>query len=97
MLYNSNILNEFYIELFSTDFKDYDSVLQNAKTDYLFDAADFDDWFDYLINVFVEVTDLDVTAEEVTAEAAEHPDFISDLEKEYKTLREICYLEDDDF
>ena len=82
MLYNSNILNEFYIELFSTDFKDYDSVVQNAKTDYLFDATDFNDWFDYLINVFVEVTDLELTVADVMAEATKHPDFISDLEKE---------------
>ncbi len=95
MLYNSNILNEFYVELYSTDFRDYESATQNAKTDRLFETDNFNDWFIQLVKIFVEETELSITAVDVIAETTKHPEFITDLKNEYEELKELCSDEDD--
>ena len=89
-IYKSKILNEFYEELFSTDYRDYDSPTQNSKTDYLFDFETFEEWFDYLIKSFVENTKLKITTEDVESELIKNPIFIEHMKEEYEDLQELC-------
>ena len=95
-VYESKILNEFCEELFSTDYRDVDSPTQNAKTDHLFDFETFEEWFDYLIDSFVENTELDITREDVEVELKKCSYFVSDMKVEYEDLIEICSDDDDD-
>lgn len=95
--YDSTILNNFYIELFSSNFRDYDSVTQNTKTDYLFETNNFNDWFARLIKTFAADTELAITATDIIAETTKHPEFVADLKNEYEELKELCCDEDDDF
>jgi len=61
-MYKSKILDKFYEALFCTDFYDYESATQNAKTDELAnfvtglneEQQDFDGWLDMLIDTYVE-------------------------------------------
>ena len=96
-VYESKILNQFYVELFSTDFRDYDSPTQNAKTDYIFEFDCFDKWFDYLIDSFVENNE-DINKEDVLKELVTCPQFIEDMKQEYEDLQELCrdIYEDDE-
>ena len=89
-IYNSTILNEFYVELFSSDFRNFESTTQNAKTDCLFETDNFNDWFIKLIKTFVEETELNITVVDVIAETTKHPEFIIDLKNEYEELKESC-------
>jgi hypothetical protein len=93
--YNSLILNNFYLELFSSDFNDCESATQNAKTDCLFETNSFNDWFIRLVKTFVEETELPITAADVVAETTKHPEFVSDLKTEYEELKELCDEDDD--
>lgn len=92
--YNSLILNNFYLELFSSDFRDQDSVTQNAKTDLLLETDNFSDWFNCLITAFVDDTK-SITQIDIIAELTKHPEFVSDLRAEYEELKEQC--DDEDF
>lgn len=85
-MYKTKIENEFYEELFKTDFCDYESTTQNAKTDSLCDNIDmtFEEWFDNLINVFVEETDYD----KKTVVDSISEDFIKDMKEEFEFLVE---------
>lgn len=93
-IYPTDLLNRFYLELFSTDFRDYDSPTQNSKTDYLFDYDNFDDWFEMLIESFVEETDCDET--QLRIDLKNCPKFVEDMKFEYKELLEICSNDDED-
>ncbi len=61
-MYKQKILNKFYEALFCTDFYDYESATQNAKTDELADFVtgpkeeqqDFEGWFNMLIDTYVD-------------------------------------------
>ena len=92
--YDSAILNNFYAELFSSDYKDYSSAVENAKTDCLLETDNFGDWFKYLITAFVDNTKLSITLIDIIAEINRYPEFVSDMRAEYKELKELC---DDDF
>jgi hypothetical protein len=85
--YSTEIENNFYTELFSTDFRDYDSSVQNAKTDILCDDINmsFDNWFDYLINSFADNCELDFD----TVKRSLSDEFIDDLKNEYEYLKEV--------
>ena len=93
-IYSTDLLNRFYLELFSTDFRDYDSPTQNSKTDYLFDYDNFDDWFENVISVFVDDTDCDEN--ELRTDLQNCSQFVEDMKLEYKELLEICSNEDDE-
>ena len=93
-IYPTDLLNKFYLELFSTDFRGYDSSVQNCKTDHLFDYDNFEEWFDNLIDSFVEDTDCDET--ELRTDLKNCPKFIEDMKFEYEDLKEICGDFDDD-
>jgi hypothetical protein len=92
--YSTEIENNFYTELFSTDFRDYDSSVQNAKTDILCDDNDmsFDNWFDYLINSFVDEFELDFD----TVKRSLSDEFINDMKNEYEYLKEVVSEYDDE-
>jgi hypothetical protein len=96
--YESDILNEFCTELFSTEYRDYESSVQNSKTDFIFDYENFEEWFDNLIDSFVEDTELDITREDVENELKKCSQFIEDMKSEYEELKEMCreFYEDDD-
>ena len=93
-MFKTKLINKFYEALFCTDFKDYASATQNAKTDYLFDCKDFDEWFDKLVNVFAneEV----VNAADVKAEAIADVEFMKMLKAEYDELLELLADDEDD-
>lgn len=86
-IYPTELLNNFYLELFSTDFRDYDSPTQNSKTDYLFDYDDFDEWFEMLVESFVNDTDCD--EEQLRIEIQNCPKFVEDMKFEYEQLLEL--------
>jgi hypothetical protein len=86
-IYPTELLNNFYLELFSTDFRDYDSPTQNSKTDYLFDYDDFDEWFEMLVESFVDDTDCD--EEQLRIEIQNCPKFVEDMKFEYEQLLEL--------
>jgi hypothetical protein len=85
--YPTKLLNRFYVELFSTDFRDYDSPTQNAKTDYLFDVDTFEEWFEKLIKVFVSNTEVDEN--QLRQDISNCPEFVNDMRFEYDELLEI--------
>ena len=91
-MFKTNLINKFYEALFCTDFNDYASATQNAKTDYLFDCKNFDEWLDKLVNVFADEEKVNVT--NVKAEAIADAEFIKMLKAEYEEL--IDLLEDDE-
>ena len=86
--YDSNVLNVFYGELFSTDFRNYDSPTQNSKTDSLYEFETFEEWLDYLIECFV--ADVGMSKDLVLSEMSTHPEFVSDMRSEYEDLKELC-------
>jgi hypothetical protein len=90
-IYPTELLNSFNLELFSTDYRDYDSVTQNAKTDYLFECDNFDDWFTHLIETFVEDTGSNET--QLMFDIQNCPDFVKNMKSEYDELKEL-YDED---
>ena len=91
-IYPTPLLNQFYLELFSTDFRDYDSPTQNCKTDYIFDYDNFEDWFENVIDTFIRDTDCDET--QLRVDLKNHPEFIEDMKSEYNELLELCSDED---
>ena len=93
-MFKTKLINKFYEALFCTDFKDYASATQNAKTDYLFDCKDFDEWFDKLVNVFAN--EEEVNAADVKAEAIADVEFMKMLKAEYDELLELLADDEDD-
>jgi hypothetical protein len=91
-IYPTELLNNFYLELFSSEFRDYESTTENSKTDYLSDYDDdFDEWFEMLIDSFVDDTGCD--EEQLRIEIENCPKFVEDMKSEYEQLLEI--LSDD--
>ena len=86
-IYPTEILNNFYLELFSSEFRDYESTTENSKTDYLFDYDDFDQWFEMLVESFVDDTDCD--EEQLRIEIQNCPKFVEDMKFEYEQLLEL--------
>lgn len=87
-MYQQKILNEFYKELFSTDFNDYASPTQNEKTDSLCDDINisFDDWLVKLAEVFCDNSGYKLIA--VLDAINDEPQFKEDLKHEFKRLKE---------
>ena len=93
-MFKTKLIDKFYEALFSTDFKDYASATQNAKTDYLFDYKTFDEWFDKLVNVFAAEEEVNATT--VKAEALADAEFIKTLKAEYEELLDLLAEDDDE-
>ena len=87
-MYKQKILNEFYKELFSTDFNDYASPTKNEKTDSLCDDIDisFDDWLVKLAEVFCDNSGYKLIA--VLDAINDEPQFKKYLKREFNRLRE---------
>lgn len=94
-MFNTKLIDKFYEALFCTDFKDYASATQNAKTDYLSECKDFDEWLGRLINVFAQ--EEDVNATDVRTAALADKKFIETMRAEYEELLELCEDDDEDF
>lgn len=94
-MYNQKILDDFYEDLFCTDFNDYASSTQNAKTDILCDDSNisFEAWTDELIKTFVRTND-NYTEEEVKQAIEKEPKFLEDLKFEFEELK--SFIEEDD-
>ncbi len=93
------VLNDFYEELFSTDFKGYDSSVQNAKSDSIALNPDitFEEWLDELIDVFCNLYEDEYCVEEVKAAIDADPTFADEMSTEYEELKELLAdLRDDD-
>ena len=93
-MFKTKLINQFYEALFCTDFNDYASATQNAKTDYLFDCKNFDGWFDKLVNVFA--VEEEVNATDIKAEAITDAEFMKMLKAEYEELKELCADDEDE-
>lgn len=87
-MYTQKILNEFYEDLFSTDFNDYASPTQNEKTDSLCDDIDisFDDWLVKLAEVFCDDSGYKLIA--VLDAINDEPQFTKDMKREFNRLKE---------
>ena len=87
-MYQQKILNEFYEELFATDFKDYASPTQNEKTDSLCNDINisFDDWLVNVADVFCDDNGYKLIA--VLDAIKAEPQFKKDLKREFNRLKE---------
>ena len=96
MEYKQKILDDFNADLFATAYKDYPSVVQNAKTDILCEDSNisFDDWFDQLIDIYCRSNSVD--AEELKKAIEAEPQFREDMKSEFDDLKETIE-EDEDF
>ena len=92
-MFKTKLINLFYEALFSTDFHDFASATQNAKTDCLFDYKNFDEWLDKLINVFAAEEEVNVAT--VKAEALADAEFMKMLKAEHEELLELCADDED--
>jgi hypothetical protein len=100
MNYKQKILNDFYVDLFSTVYNDYPSVVQNAKTDILCENIEisFEDWLNELIDTYCYNNQQDIEAIKKAIEV--EPQFKEDLQAEFDDLKEevteILAEEDED-
>jgi len=101
-MYKQKILNDFDEELFSTDYNDYATATQNAKTDLFCDnhKIEFNEWLDQLVESFCKDND-EYTVAEVKKAIEQEPKFLDDIKEEYDYLKEEALEmfddEDDDF
>ena len=99
-MYNSGIINNFYRELFSTEYSDSASATQNMKTDSLleqdFDGSDesFEKWLNGLVDCYADDCDINKTA--LLKAIANCPEFKRDMREEFDQLLEDCEDEEDD-
>lgn len=96
-MYKSKLINDFEHELFSTNYTDVDSVIQNMKTDSLFDfefKCSFEEWFENLIDEYCKEYDID--KEVLLREISNCPDFVEDMRAEFDYLFEVCKEIDDE-
>lgn len=87
-MFKAKLVNKFNQALFSSDYIGFESATENAKTDYLFDYDNFEDWFDMLINSFVEEYEVDKNS--LLKDISECSEFVESMKFEYKELLELC-------
>ncbi len=98
-MYKSGIVNNFYRELFSTEYCDTASATQNMKTDsflkYGFDDSNesFEKWLNSLVDCYADDCDINKTALLKAISAC--PEFVQDMKEEFNLLYE-GYCEDDE-
>ena len=93
-MFTTKLINKFYEALFSTDFNDYATATQNAKTDNLFDCKDFDEWFEMLIKTFA--TESEIHADIIRSDVLSDAEFIKSMKAEYEELKELCADDDEE-
>ena len=100
-MYNSGILNNFYRELFSTEYAGTDSATQNAKTDLIFelnldDSNDsFEKWLNGLVDCYANDCDINKTA--LLRAIYTCAKFRQDMREEFDQVYEDYDVYDDDF
>ena len=98
-MYKSGIVNNFYRELFSTEYCDTASATQNLKTDAFseqdLDSSDesFEKWLSSLVDCYANDCDINKTA--LLKAISNCPEFKRDMREEFDQLLED-YEEDDD-
>lgn len=98
-MYKSGIINNFYRELFSTEYSDFASTTQNMKTDsfleHEYDDSNesFEKWLSGLVNCYADDCDINKTA--LLKAIAACPEFLQDMKEEFNQLYEE-YCEDDE-
>ena len=99
-MYKSGILNNFYRELFSTEYSGSASATQNMKTDsfleHEYDDSNesFEKWLNGLVDCYADDCDINKTA--LLKAIAACPEFLQDIKEEYNTLYEWYCEEDED-
>lgn len=88
-MYKQKILNDFDEELFSTNYNDYATPTQNAKTDILCEDPDieFEVWLDDLVETFCR-DNPQYTIQQVVAAINKEPKFLDDIREEFEYLKE---------
>lgn len=100
-MYKSGILNNFYRELFSTEYCDTASATQNLKTDAIFehnlDGSDesFEKWLECLVECYA--TDCDINKTALLKAISADPKFKKDMKEEFNQIYEDYDVYDDDF
>ena len=100
-MYKSGIINNFYRELFSTEYCDTASATQNMKTDSLlersFDNTDesFDKWLNGLVDCYANDCDINKTA--LLKAISNCPEFKQDMKEEFDQLLEDYKDDEDEF
>lgn len=100
-MYKSGILNNFYRELFSTEYCDAASATQNLKTDAIFehnlDGSDesFEKWLECLVECYA--TDCDINKTALLKAISTDPKFKKDMKEEFDQIYEDYDVYDDDF
>ena len=93
-MYKQKILNDFYVELFSTNYNDYPSPTQNAKTDNICQNPniEFDEWLNYLVEAFCRDfpsrDNPQYTTQQVVNAMNKEPKFLDDIKEEFDYLKE---------
>ena len=100
-MYKSGILNNFYRELFSTEYSDTASATQNAKTDSFCELdldgsnESFDKWLNNLVDCYANDCDINKTALQKAISSC--PEFKRDMREEFDQLLEDYEDDDDEF
>ena len=98
-MYKQGIVNNFYRELFSTEYYDTASATQNLKTDYFFEHSidnsdeSFEKWFNSLVECYTK--DCDINKQALLKAISNCPEFVQDMREEFECLYESC--EEDGF
>lgn len=100
-MYKTGIVNNFYRELFSTEYCDTVSATQNAKTDSFlehdFDDSDesFEKWLNGLVDCYADDCDINKTA--LLKAISNCPEFKRDMREEFDKLLEEYEDDEDEF
>lgn len=100
-MYNSGILNNFYRELFATEYCDTASATQNMKTDAIFQhnlddsEASFEKWLECLVESYA--TDCNINKTALLKAISTDPKFKKDMREEFDQVYEAYDVYDDDF
>ena len=100
-MYKSGIINNFYRELFSTEYAGTASATQNAKTDNfceldLYDSdSSFEKWLNNLVDCYADDCDINKTA--LLKAISNCPEFKQDMREEFDQLLEDYEDDEDEF
>ena len=88
MLFKNKVLNDFYVELFSTDFRDFPSKIQNMKTDILLRLRNspvmFSEWLTELIHEYCK--EYNLSSVKVTSLVFRNKEFYKMIQDEFNSL-----------
>ena len=100
-MYKSGIINNFYRELFSTEYSDTASATQNMKTDSIlkhsYDSSNesFEKWLNGLVDCYADDCNINKTA--LLKAISTCPEFKKDMREEFDQLLEDYADDEDEF